>query len=90
MLFGKQDIFSWVVWVEMEINTMLAKVGAIHPDILLSVHLFLFQTVGLPIADMMNCSHMSVLVLTSSPVFLLNRIMLKYIYYINNVSRLNT
>lgn len=74
----------------MGINAMLVKVGVIHPDILLSFHLFLFQTVDLPVADIMSCCHMSVLVLTSSPVFLLNRIMLQYIYYINNVSRLNT
>lgn len=74
----------------MGINTVLVKGGVIHPDILLSFHLFLFQRVGLPVADIMNCSYMNVSVLTSSPVFLLNRITLKYIYYINNVLRLNT
>lgn len=33
----------------MGINMMLVEVGDIHSDILFSFHLFLFQTVGLPV-----------------------------------------
>ena len=80
-----------MLWVETGINIILVEVGDVHSDILLSFHLFLFQTDGLPVADIWSCSHMSVNILTSVSVFLLNRIMFKYIYYINmDVLRLHT
>lgn len=80
-----------MLWVETGINIILVEVGDVHSEILLSFHLPLFQTVSLPVADLRSCSHMSVNILTSVSVFILNRIMFKYMYYINmDVLRLNT
>lgn len=39
----------------MGINIMLMEIGDVHSGILRHFHLFPFQTVGLVVADILNC-----------------------------------
>lgn len=59
------SLFTYeVVWVKMGINIMLMEIGDVHSGMLHHFHLFPFQTVGLVVADILNCPFMSVNILT--------------------------